>query len=351
MPVKFEWDLDPGSGDLQSCFHLDHVLNTSSGDTEAEFYSSAGICLPNDDIWKKFGMTDEFGFDDELDDFLEDVAGVTWMSPMYTQSMTKDARKLMNHDCMWAGHCVSEKHDKNNQKIQKCVNLLPLKKPAAKPEEPKVLTVSAAEGKIVGDSNRVCIRKNAVVAPTHARSLLLPTRVVNTNVKSSNTNTPTNRFSKIPDSGGESPRPETPQSLSDNEDLNLDLPDIKSVEEFAVDTFGFNFVNDIINNVGSDVSNSDDGSDDFDLYLEGMNGDMPNGKVLAEAPAKVTGTKPIRTNVKQEVPIARHYTTHSFFSDHCYHLSKNARMDNLGVQTPSDSGEFVSFTYGCFFVV
>lgn len=343
MPVKFEWDLDPGSGDLQFCFQLDHVLNTSSGDTEAEFYSNPGISptLPNDDIWKKFDMTDEFGFDEELDDLLEDVASVTWMSPMYNQSMTKEAKKIRNHDCMWAGHCISEKHDKNNQKSQKCGNLLPLKKPASKPDKPKVVAVSTPDGKLISDGNKVCIRKNAVVAPTHARSILLPTRVVTTPVKASSA--VSNRYGKTGglDSGGESPRPETPQSLSDNEDLNLDLPDIKTVEEFAVDTFGYNFVSDIVNNVGSDVTNSNDGSEDLDLYLEGIDGETASDKSLTESPAKVTpGTKLNRTNVKQEVPVTRHYTTYSFFSDHCYHLSKNARMDNLGVQTPSDSGEF-----------
>ncbi|EEB19311.1 hypothetical protein Phum_PHUM566260 [Pediculus humanus corporis] len=351
MPVKFDWDIDPG--DLQSCFHLDHALNTSSGDTEAEFYSNRGVSpnLPNDDIWKKFDMTDEFGFDEELDDLLEDVASVTWMSPMYDQKMTKDAREIRNHDCMWAGHCISEKHDKNNQKISKCINLLPLKKPAAKAEEPKVVAVTATpESKMIPESNnKVFIRKNAVVAPTHARSILLPTRVVNAPVKGSQ-NKQNAATSGRPYGGGkpgggltesgESPRPETPQSLSDNEDLNLDLPDIKTVEDFAVDTFGYNFVCDIINNVGSDVSNSNDDSEVFDLYLDGINGgDTSSVKSFTESSSKVSpGTKVNRTNIKQEVPMTRHYTTHSFFSDHCYHLSKNARMDNLGVQTPSDSG-------------
>ncbi|KAK6645527.1 hypothetical protein RUM43_001804 [Polyplax serrata] len=350
MPVKFEWDLDPGSVDLQSCFQLDHVLNTSSGDTEAEFYLNPGISptLPNDDIWKKFDMTDEFGFDEELDDLLEDAASVTWMSPMYNQPMTKDAREIRNHDCMWAGHCISEKHDKNNQKIQKCINLLPLKKPSSKPtEEPKVVAISTPEGTLISDGKNVCIRKNAVVAPTHARSILLPTRVVSAPVKGPQPTT--NRFGKVGglDSGGESPRPETPQSLSDNEDLNLDLPDIKTVEEFAVDTFGYNFVSDIVNNVASDSTSSNDGSDDFDLYLEGMDGEISSTKNVTESPSKVPGRKVNRTNVKQEVPVTRHYTTHSFFSDHCYHLSKNARMDNLGVQTPSDSGELTLIKYYC----
>lgn len=347
MPVKFEWDLlDPGS------FHLDHVLNSSNGDTEAEFYStSPGISpttLPNDDIWKKFDMNDDFGFE-----MCEDAATATWMNPTYT----KTAREIMNHDCMWAGHCVSDKHERYSQKNQqKCTTFMPIKKPAVPPptpkiEEPKVIAVTTPDGTMTADGSKICGKKNAVVAPTHARSILLPSRIIsNTPPKNTTPKNPSNNSgnrysrSKTLDSGGESPRPETPQSLSDSEDLDLDFADMKSVEDFVVDTFGNfqSFVNDIVN---SESSNSNDGEDpdDFDIYLDSSESELPisNGKNVSISPSKVTAVMlNSRTNVKQEVPIPRHYITNSFFSDHCYHLSKNARMDHLGVQTPSDSGEF-----------
>ncbi|KAL0270621.1 UNVERIFIED_CONTAM: hypothetical protein PYX00_007969 [Menopon gallinae] len=308
--------------------------------------------IPNDDIWKKFGILDpvyNFDLDDELSDVFEDLASVTWTSPMYAQSVTNDAREIRNHDCMWAGHCISEKHDRNSQK-NKCVNLLPIKKPQ-KSEEVEVVAVTTSDGTVTADGNRICGRKSAVVAPTHARSILLPTRVVTAPATPvsvpkkpvsprGNATVRLNR-SRTLDSGGESPRPETPQSLSDNEDLNLDLPDMKTVEDFAVDTFGYNFVNDIVQNVGSEDSNTDESGDDFSMYLfdREQQGDTSNTSGAA-SPSKGSN-KVKRTVVKQEVPISRHYTTNSFFSDHCYHLNKNARMDNLGVQTPSDSGEFL----------
>lgn len=399
MPVKFgDWDLDPGSGDLQSFFSLDlngtddgseqrfycnsgmssvddycrkypspyfsdQFLEPASCETESEFYMGPGISppnpLPNDDIWKKFDIldpADNFDFDDELSDMFEDLTSVTWMSPMYAQSVTNDAREIRNHDCMWAGHCISEKHDRNSQK-NKCVNLLPIKK-SQKSEEVEVVAVTNSDGTVTADGNRICGRKSAVVAPTHARSILLPTRVVTApatpvsapkkSVSPKGNATIRLNRSKTLDSGGESPRPETPQSLSDNEDLNLDLPDMKTVEDFAVDTFGYNFVNDIVQNVSED-SNTDESGDDFSMYLFDriQQGDTSNSSGVA-SPSK-GNNKVKRTVVKQEVPISRHYTTNSFFSDHCYHLNKNARMDNLGVQTPSDSGELFNFEF--FFLV
>jgi len=78
-----------------------------------------------------------------------------------------DARELRNHDCMWAGLCVSDKHERDS----------------ARPE--RVFMQPA---------------KRRVVAPTNARSLLLPPPPP-----------------RLPD------RPDTPLSESE---LDIDIPDL-----------------------------------------------------------------------------------------------------------------------------
>lgn len=82
-----------------------------------------------------------------------------------------DARELRNHDCMWAGLCVSEKHERDSARHERVI-LPPTRR--------------------------------RVVAPTNSRSLLLPAP------------------SRPPD------RPDTP--LSDN-DLDLDLPELGDLLE------------------------------------------------------------------------------------------------------------------------
>lgn len=58
--------------------------------------------------------------------------------------------------------------------------------------------------------------------------------------------------------------------------------------------------------------------------------------------SEVTG-QAIRTRSELKNPSPPSSPVPAFYTDHSYHINKNAvTLDNLGVQTPSDSGEYVS---------
>lgn len=207
MQIKVEWREEEPADDC-----LDDVLGPNN-----ELFP--GLSLPCDELCA------------ELDDL-----DMIW----------PDARELRNHDCMWAGLCVSEKHERDSVRPERVI--LP---PA----------------------------RRRVVAPTNARSLLLPPPP------------------RLPD------RPDTP--LSENE-LDLDLPELCDLLE------------DLPSVVPSEVT----------------------GQVAAVV--KTAPPQPLTTPQQQPCTVTAYVTPNM---DHCYFTTAlppehPVHPDSLGVQTPSDSGEY-----------
>lgn len=103
-----------------------------------------------EDMEIKEEWIDDESLDDVLDGNLELFPGLSLPCDELCAELedadlilTREAREIRNHDCMWAGLCISEKHERESARPERVV-VPPARRPAR------------------------------VVAPTNARSLLLP---------------------------------------------------------------------------------------------------------------------------------------------------------------------------------
>lgn len=183
----------------------------------------------------------------------------------------------MRHDCMWAGHCPAEEH-------------------RLKKELPTLLSTSPTEATLL------------VVASQRERRTRLDT------------------LGSI--------RPETPLSLSDSELEQLTSPDAS--DEDAKDA----------------GSSSDDNSDD-DEATPVLRRKIATSAAIPTLPPNI---HPVRSHIRKvqvnnkcssiKMASVTSMADHSYsHSDHSYHTQRRpndnaALVDLLGIQTPSDSGEF-----------
>ena len=206
----------------------------------------------------------------------------------------------LRHDCMWAGHCPAEEH-------------------RLKKELPTLLSTSPTETTLL-----------AVVAPQRERRARLDT------------------LGSI--------RPETPLSLSDSELDQLTSPDAS--DEDAKDA------DETSSSSSSSSSEDDDHSDDDSEATPTTPTVMQRRKIATSAaiPTLPPNIHPVRSHirkvqvnnnnkcssVKASMASLTSMADHSYsHSDHSYHTQRRpndnaALVELLGIQTPSDSGEFFS---------
>lgn len=97
MPVKSETET------LLS--NMDYAFNLSTLDVD-DLYATSESLL-SDDIWKKFELEIP-----DLIDFDDIFGGLD--SKKQPESLNNEI--IRNHDCMWAGHCVSKEHPAEEHK-------------------------------------------------------------------------------------------------------------------------------------------------------------------------------------------------------------------------------------------
>lgn len=252
--------------------------------------------LHSDDMWKKFEFLDipapeltpcsvqspPDEPDCQLDTLLE------WSLDATTCGTPKEASEIRHHDCMWAGHCGSKEH----------------KPEAAKPAN--IVVVKPPQ------QNVVTVKKPAVTVPSpNQRSLLLTSRnaaaapVTKTPVGTTQTVLPPAAVGHV------GPRPDSPPSSDDD-----DHPRFKHEMAGIFDTT----VNKTLQLLNDAISECDfDEDSDLCEYFEDSDMFAGTDTSSGDAPRAYPGE-----------------------SDHSYHKGKGTqlRMDHLGVQTPSDSGEY-----------
>lgn len=274
-------------------------------DMDDILYSS----LHSDDIWKKFEFLDipasEFtscsvaNVPDDLDRQLDNL--LEWsLDSTASDRATVEVNEIRHHDCMWAGHCGSKEH---RPELAKSVVIPPVM---------AIATAAANACSTPQKSQPVVVKKVSsgvvMTTPTQGRSLLLR------NAIAARTPTPT----VVPAAVTVGPRPDSPPS-SDDDDHPCFKHDISGIFEQPVNKT-LQLLNDAISECDFD--------EDSDLceYFEDSDVFVGTESSSSDGPRAYPGE-----------------------SDHSYHKGKGAqlRTDHLGVQTPSDSGEF-SF---CFFLI
>lgn len=319
---------------------------------DMDFYSG-----PTEDIWKKFdiGIPADFPNYEEQCEIWDTYGSV---SSSFQLNSCSVAGEIRNHDCMWAGHCLSKEHKRtnsptpphlvqpiqmvkpstnnnsvliNSQKLVTVQKSVPFSPSTVKPCHHQSVKCDKKTGG--SDSSTSIITNNGrtgvIVQRTVGRSLLLNSRTNNNcnnnNNKNSNNNSHhqtttvvkqefVNPHRRSLESNGDSPRPETPQSLSGDDEypIPIDHNNATSVFRNALDV----------------MLSQTAVPDDWDEELLMNFGDVKK--------AKQNNTTPVHT--QPHVDLSR--ISASAQIDHNYDGSNKIRTEGLGVQTPSDSGEF-----------
>uniref|UniRef100_A0A1B6EG84 BHLH domain-containing protein n=1 Tax=Clastoptera arizonana TaxID=38151 RepID=A0A1B6EG84_9HEMI len=329
MPKTFsDWDFE---------FNLDDEASMDAID----FYSMAG---PDDDLWKKMDMRlfgDPLKYEETEVDQLYNSA--------VNNVLNSVPREIRNHDCMWTGHCLSKEHSRTHSpspfipvvpqiQQQPKVNNAPL----INNHKPPLKTVSCTNSEKKSDVLCNVItnskRTGVIVQKTVGRSLLLNSRTTQNNASSPiskqefppvKQELPVVVKQEFPisvkqelssvlkqefhmphiHSHSESPRPLTPQSLSDD-DPHSDHNN--SVFRNALDV------------MLSQTAERGDWEEELMLNFGAQ-----KSKVKPEIKAEPY-------DEDQRVNTVTHY-------DHNYDVTNKqgvvVKMEGLGVQTPSDSEE------------
>ncbi|KAL1128935.1 hypothetical protein AAG570_013469 [Ranatra chinensis] len=276
MPLKFELDFEPEWPTLQ------------------EEWSPA----PSEDIWRKFDcVAPEFSATlDQLWEVETETGYTGWST---------SKREIRHHDCMWAGHCLSKEHratrattDTNSSRN---VNASRINANSSSPsshnnsEKECVKTASAGQ--------QAPVKRTAVIVQrTVGRSLLL------NRTNQQQPQQPQPQPHNSPQQKVQSPpeRPETPQSLSESEDE-------------------------------ATVRQEDD---DYweSRYGRGVAATEVTGQVRRGQVASTTTTTTTATATTTATTTTATTDNSNVEFDHNYDAKTNVRLDDLGVQTPSDSG-------------
>lgn len=296
----------------------------------------------------------------------------------------KPQPQIRNHDCMWSGTCVDKSHPSKKKGINACPastsTLIP------QTEATKVTTeklTSNTKTIMTPSSVGKCIKDKAMAG----RSLLISSRV-NTNTAPTKLNqqnkeikrsidSSSKDFDTLMDASINGLRPDTPLSLGD------DVPDFKHNIDLTPCPSGnrmkFTDANSqkIINTYRKHLEDSvNDPSSPFIEAFSKSQKTNPNDlndiltditylsdyEELADDSSNVdmdedihdidSFTKYISPSIlpTSSASSSRTISHHEFISDHSYTRPKGSRYDPiaLGVQTPSDSGEFFeSFLIAC----
>lgn len=330
---------------------------------DMDFYSG-----PTEDIWKKFdiGIPADFpNYEEQCE--IWDTYGS--FSSSFQLNSCSVAGEIRNHDCMWAGHCLSIEHKRTNSPTPPhLVQPIQMVKPSTAVNNNSVLinsqklvtvqkSVPYSPSPVKPAPSVKCDRRNGsdsattsiitnngrtgvIVQRTVGRSLLLNSRtnnnnnssssIINNTINNNNNNNNNNNSNHnnqstaavkqecvIPhrrsrESNGDSPRPETPQSLSGDDEYPIPIDHNNSTTIFrnALDV------------MLSQTAVPDDWEEELLMNF----GDVKRTK---------QNTTPVHT--QPHADLSR--ISASAQIDHNYDGSNKIRTEGLGVQTPSDSEE------------
>ncbi|OXU23361.1 hypothetical protein TSAR_002162 [Trichomalopsis sarcophagae] len=266
----------------------------------------------SDDVWKKFELDcplDQYAhrYQNELHNDMTQATSLPAyyeVPPMlhFDKLNCQASREIRHHDCMWAGLCISKEHNRTHP--AKKDNLVQRRIPAGR---------------------SLLIPKNQNLQqqsqPQHCGNLqshsLTSSNVHNHNNMASSNGYHQNNcrtMTKNLESDGDSTRPETPQSNESETESEEDEDEAPIFRHEQIN------IDDIVS--------------------------MP-----VSSPGEVTNQslRPLANRRKAEQMLAQEQSTkenirNTLMSDHCYHLNQqqpasSKKLDNLGVQTPSDSEE------------
>ena len=283
----------------------------------------------SDDIWKKFDL--DLPLDNYHHRYQNDLLdnGPMTMSSMpptmqhFETSMMmhfdklncQASREIRHHDCMWAGLCISKEHNrthpaKKDSQIHRRIPagrslLINKNNPQQQQQQQQAHShsvQSCSNGSMVSNGAAHGYQKAAAACRTTTKNL---------------------------ESDGDSTRPETPQSSGESE-TESEEEDDDEADEVPVFRHEQININDIVSMPVSEVT----------------------GQQIQRRPA-FSSYHPDRrkeeltttSNSQKEIVIRN-----TLMSDHSYHLlnqqPSSKKLDHLGVQTPSDSGELNIDYYG-----
>lgn len=240
----------------------------------------------SEDIWNKFDFDAPLEVPTVYERYYEEPIP---HEPMLVTLKPGECQEIRHHDCMWAGLCISHEHDETK----------PLKKDCQ-------MTKKIGAGKSVLRPAIDSTQQQSKQQHHHHHQ-----------------ETSSHRMDSL-ESDGDSTRPETPQSSESDSDSECDAPIFKH-DQISINEK----LSECMLTKAAPVSE--------------VTGQLVRSTYMrrkAEATTS-TPTTPTTTSASKETEIR------NTLSDHCYHINQEGikRLEHLGVQTPSDSGELSLFFF------
>lgn len=266
---------------------LKHSFNTNT--------PSFNTNTPSEDIWNKFDLNELLdNCSDDSSNSSSSSCCTSDDSDNLNQKLSSSfesvsaAREIRHHDCMWAGRCSSEEHGDSETMSPSSSPIMDIKLPVhqIKPINSRSLLVQRV--------NQQQQQKTLLLSSSSYNKSCSGLRTYETKLAvSKHVRDRMNNSMKhvLLDSEGEDPRPDTP------------------VSEFDVHSpFHQHF-----------SSNSDDSEEDYSDNVDEDDSDSHSRQIKCDG----------------------------FYNDHSYHIVKQTtiKTENLGVQTPSDSGKLKVFIF------
>lgn len=242
----------------------------------------------SDDIWKKFDLDFPLDRVDAYSDIYHERNFDDGVLPdlLYNKMTCLASREIRHHDCMWAGLCISKEHNrtlpaKKDSQIQKKI-------PAG-----RSLLISRASAAQTGTTTPLPMSQQQQAQQTYRAKNL--------------------------ESDGDSTRPETPQTSSSSdteaeEDVPFRHSQINLLDPISLPEKLSEYTSEVVTKA------------------------VP----VSEVTGQLARFHDRRKEDESQCQVHRETNIRNTLSDHCYHIhqpvSKN--LEHLGVQTPSDSGEY-----------
>lgn len=324
---------------VQEAVPVAEVVEAPEAMEEEVVVESSAASLYSDDIWEKFSLPPE-SCDLELADVdlaMDECSPLPLWSTANLEAAAAAMREGKSHDCMWAGSCRSNEHKRSPRRQ-------PRQQPPPEPQPQPLVFPSTTDNSLLlsnrsttvpaaaGLKKRPANSRSILARPANSRSLLRnggPTVTLKA-VKVEPVDDAERQHRHSLDSEGRSPRPETPQSMVESED---DAPMFRHTFDTIFNEGPFVETTTCEVVVGDEEEDDDDFDDEEEITEEETDEESSQ---LVHA-SEVTGRRP----PTDEETSASRTAVNSYYNDHSYTMSKGSmRTDNLGVQTPSDSGEY-----------
>lgn len=293
-------------------------------DTEMAFLNEpppdTAATVVSDDIWKKFELEDVplGGYRHyQHDHFLDDPASLAsslppafhYETPMmmhFDKLNCQASREIRHHDCMWAGLCISKDHNRT----------LPAKK-------------DSQLHRRIPAGRSLLIPKSQQQHQQHQQALQQKLTTTTTQCKQPMTAMTAMTTTKNLDSDGDSTRPDTPQSSESESESEEDEEEDEEEEDEEEEQEQEEEEAPVFRHEQISI---------HDVVQMSMPVSEVTGQQVQRRPALFDRRKEEEAERLSETVIRN-----TLMSDHCYYSNQqpnSKKLEHLGVQTPSDSGEY-----------